>query len=202
MGEGTGLGLSTVDGIVNMHSGRLTVQSEPGRGSTFSIYLPAFGGPASESQATAKVTAGGNSGRVLLVEDDDQVRNLTTRLLQIFGYTVKGLENGEKALNWLETEQNYDLLITDAVMPGMDGGKLGQAVRTKLPNLPVLFISGYTDDRLSQFGIHRGECNFLAKPFSPAQLQSSVAEILKRASTAQPPDSRSTLLECRPSAEH
>ena len=181
VGEGTGLGLSTVHGIVKMHSGRLTVQSKPGQGSTFSIYLPSFGSPASDSQGSSLVTAGGNSGRVLLVEDDDQVRNLTTRLLQIFAYTVKGLESGEKALRWLETEPNYDLLITDAVMPGMDGGKLGQAVQTKLPHLPVLFISGYTDDRLCRFGIHRGECNFLAKPFSPAQLQTAVAEILKGA---------------------
>ncbi|MBS2035199.1 response regulator [bacterium] len=187
LGEGTGLGLSTVHGIVSMHSGKISVSSRPGQGSTFTLSLPCLNPNGSESLSGSNQplpkTA---SGRLLLVEDDDQVRALTSRLLRLFGYDVQAFANGNKALSWLSEHRPCDLLITDAVMPEMDGGRLAQSAQELRPELPVLFISGYTDDRLAPFGIDRGEANFLAKPFTPAQLQNQVAGILKNCSHSGP----------------
>lgn len=179
VGQGTGLGLSTVDGIVSMHSGRLSIQSQPGQGTTVTICLPiaAMSGQESLGRSTDSLRKSGQ-GRILLVEDNDQVRALTARVLKLLGYQVQALENGERALDWLKLHPEYDLLITDAVLPGIDGARLAEAVHQRLPKLPVLFISGYADDRLSHCGISKGENNFLAKPFSPAQLQSKLQDIL------------------------
>lgn len=186
VGQGTGLGLSTVDGIVSMHSGQLSVTSQPGRGTTFTVSLPiaSLAGSDSLSRSRAVLCKSG-SGRILLVEDDDQVRRLTSRLLVLLGYEVQALADGEKTLAWLDSHQDYDVLITDAVMPGMDGGKLAEEVFKKLPNLPVLFISGYADDRLSHCGIAQGAGNFLAKPFTPAQLQAKLQDILQHQETRE-----------------
>ncbi|MFN8611543.1 MAG: ATP-binding protein [Vulcanimicrobiota bacterium] len=187
LGEGTGLGLSTVHGIVSMHSGKVTVTSQPGQGTTFTVTLPCLlqEGPGSLS-GSHRPQPNQASGRLLLVEDDDQVRALTSRVLRLFGYQVQAFSSGDKALSWLSQQQPCDLLITDAVMPGMDGGRLAQSAQQLRPELPVLFISGYTDDRLSPFGISRGEGNFLAKPFTPAQLQNQIAEILENCSRVGP----------------
>ena len=183
-GEGTGLGLATVDGIVSMHSGRMQVKSEPGQGATFSVYLPLFHASLADSSVRRIVPNLPGKGAILLVEDDDQLRNLALRVLQLSGYQVKAMENGEKALQSLEVDASYDLLVTDVVMPGLDGGKLAEAVRKIRNDMPVLFMSGYTDDRLSKFGIERGECDFLAKPFTPAQLITTVGDILERSKVA------------------
>lgn len=181
VGHGTGLGLSTVDGIVSMHSGKLTIASKLGEGTTFTIFLPVASVMGSDSLGRKRGQLDqSQSGRVLLVEDDDQVRTLTARLLRLLGYQVQALPDGDTTLAWLETHKEYDLLITDAVMPGMDGGKLADAVQAILPKLPVLFISGYADDRLSHCGIAQGSGNFLAKPFTPAQLQAKLLEVLHK----------------------
>lgn len=179
-GQGTGLGLSTVDGIVSMHAGRIELTSKPGEGAIFRVYLPISLGEPGESMSRRPLQAPTGSGMILLVEDDAQVRSLTLRVLKQAGYQVTAAENAEEALAILDGERGFHLMITDVVMPGMDGGKLAVAARGKLPDLPVLFISGYADDRLSQFGIERGECDFLGKPFSATVLQKTVAEILAR----------------------
>lgn len=181
VGQGTGLGLSTVDGIVSMHLGQLQVESEPGQGTCVSVLLPVVATAEADSTKVKRGTLLGSAqGRVLLVEDDEQVRSLTSRVLRMLGYEVQALADAAKTLQWLETNRNFDLLITDVIMPGLDGGRLAQAVRQKIPNLPVLFISGYADDRLAQCGIKPEEENFLGKPFTPAQLQRKLSELLSR----------------------
>ena len=180
-GEGTGLGLSTVLGVVSQHGGRVEVVSEPSErlGTTFLVTLPLAGGSPEESSPDHFVPPTG-MGTILLVEDDDQVRNLAVRVLQLSGYKVIALGDAEKALEFMRQDSTApDLLITDVVMPGMDGGKLAGAIAKEHPSLPVLFISGYTDDRLSQFGIQRGQCEFLQKPFGPSQLCLRVGQILR-----------------------
>lgn len=179
VGQGTGLGLSTVDGIVSMHLGQLQVESEPGKGTSMSVLLPIVAHTEVDSTKIRRGTLVGSAqGRVLLVEDDEQVRNLTSRVLKMLGYEVCVQADADKTLKWLEGNRDCDLLITDVIMPGLDGGRLAQAVRQRIPNLPVLFISGYADDRLAQCGITPEEENFLGKPFTPAQLQRKLSEVL------------------------
>jgi two-component system cell cycle sensor histidine kinase/response regulator CckA len=116
----------------------------------------------------------------MLVEDDDQVRNLALKALRLSGYEVTAFEDGLTALASLEPNSTYDLMVTDVVMPGLDGGKLAEQMHRRFPDLPVLFMSGYTDDRLSSFGIMREKnCGFLAKPFTPLALQKAVADALR-----------------------
>jgi signal transduction histidine kinase/CheY-like chemotaxis protein len=182
MGRGTGLGLATVHGIVSKHNGRVEVESSPGQGARFRIILPVGSSQESEQESVSllPVPPLAGSGRIMLVEDDHQVRNLAVRALRLSGYQVFAFECGQSALAALEESNFPDILVTDVVMPGMDGGRLAEAVRHRIPGLPVLFMSGYTDDRLSSFGIMRkDDCSFLAKPFVPAALQKAVADALR-----------------------
>lgn len=183
LGQGTGLGLATVHGIVSRHGGHIKIESAPGQGAHFTMLLPIAGKHEAEPESGSyPLPALPGNGRVMLVEDDEQVRRLAVRALQISGYQVHPFEDGASALASLSSSSHYDILVTDVVMPGLDGGKLAEAVRAKLPNLPVLFMSGYTDDRLSSFGIlRRDDCAFLAKPFIPLALQRAVADVLRAA---------------------
>lgn len=176
VGEGTGLGLSTVLGIVGAHSGRLQVNSEVGSGSRFAVFLPRLrAGQAQESIPKMKLRRGEAKASVLLVEDDPQVRRLTARVLELLGYKVTSVENGEKALSWLQQMAPCQLIITDAVMPGMGGHELAEKARLLRPDVPLLFISGYDGGRLKRLALSG---QFLSKPFSPAQLQQSVERCL------------------------
>lgn len=118
------------------------------------------------------------SGRVLLVEDDTQVRTLALRALRQAGYQVEPYESGEALLSQSERVMECDLLLTDVVMPGVDGATLARRALAIRPDLPVLFMSGYLDDKLSIFDLNQGS-GFLAKPFTPVELQVSVAHILR-----------------------
>lgn len=178
-GKGTGLGLSTVHGIVSQHGGSVEVESVRGKGTTFSVYLPLCANPHNDSGAHKIRSPHKGSGKLLLVEDDDQVRGLALRVLKLSGYQVQAADSAESALRLFdEYEGRFDLLVTDVVMPGMDGASLALQLKKKKPELHVLFVSGYTDDRLEHFGVQSEDYNFLAKPYNPFSLCEKVQNIL------------------------
>ncbi|WP_375426787.1 response regulator [uncultured Sphingomonas sp.] len=184
LGKGTGLGLSTVYGIVKQSGGYIFAESEPGHGATFSVFLPvhASGGPvrANAAKSTAKATDLWGSGVVLLVEDEDMVRAVAERALTRQGYTVLTAENGEVALDLLERNGRPDLLISDVVMPTMDGPTMVRLVRERYPDLPIVFMSGYAEEQLRN-SIDLDNIAFLPKPFSVQQL----AEVARDAISAR-----------------
>jgi two-component system cell cycle sensor histidine kinase/response regulator CckA len=189
VGSGTGLGLSTVYGIVRQTGGFIFVDSAPGRGAVFQIYLPrhqpgegALPGARVELPEAAEPPAARDLtgvGTVLLVEDEDPVRIFGARALRNKGYTVLEATSGEGALELIAgAAGKIDLLITDVVMPRMDGPALIRKVRETYPDLKVIFISGYTEDSFRQRLDSDSEIHFLPKPFSLKQLAGKVKEII------------------------
>jgi two-component system, cell cycle sensor histidine kinase and response regulator CckA len=188
IGSGTGLGLSTVYGIVKQTGGFIFVDSTPGRGAVFQIYLPrhhlmdgALG--ARTETAEAAETASNRDltgiGTVILVEDEDPVRIFGARALRNKGYTVLEAKSGDGALEMIRgAEEKIDLLITDVVMPRMDGPALVRQVREIHPDMKVIFISGYTEDAFRQRLDSDSEIHFLPKPFSLRQLAGKVKEVI------------------------
>ncbi len=185
VGAGTGLGLSTVYGIVKQTGGSVFVDSALGRGTTFSIYLPLHAEavaaePSAESEAVATRDLTG-IGTILLVEDEEAVRAFSARVLRSKGYEVLEAPSGDSALELLKTKANtVDLLITDVVMPRVDGPTLVKQVREDRPDLKVIFISGYTEDAFRKRLGEDTDVYFLPKPFSLKQLASKVKEVLAK----------------------
>jgi signal transduction histidine kinase/CheY-like chemotaxis protein len=180
VGQGTGLGLSTVYGIVKQNGGNIEVYSEEGVGTTFKIYLPRIAGQADvvdiENNDKELSTA---AGTILLVEDEDIVRALTKQVLEECGYTVIEARNGVEALAICNSgDCKFDLLMTDVVMPQMGGRELANKLKEKLPDLQILFTSGYTDDAVVRHGVIEVGTNFIQKPFTPDSLAKKVREIL------------------------
>jgi two-component system, cell cycle sensor histidine kinase and response regulator CckA len=185
LGSGTGLGLSTVYGIVKQTGGFIFVNSAPGWGATFQIYLPRYQAadsamparPDAAEPAVAKDLTG--HGTIMLVEDDDPVRIFGARALRNKGYRVIEAKSGEAALDLIrKTEENIDLLITDVVMPRMDGPGLVRGVRELHPEMKVIFISGYTEDAFRQRLDSDSGLDFLPKPFSLKQLATKVRDVI------------------------
>jgi two-component system cell cycle sensor histidine kinase/response regulator CckA len=180
VGKGTGLGLSTVYGIVKQSGGFIFADSKVGEGTRFVIYLPVHreeGAPArSRSTAKAKKDELWGSGTVLLVEDEPMVRSVAERALTRHGYKVMTADNGEDALEILGRGEPIDLLISDVVMPGMDGPTMVREARKSRPELKILFMSGYAEEQLRK-SIDIENVNFLPKPFSVTEL----AEAARRA---------------------
>jgi two-component system cell cycle sensor histidine kinase/response regulator CckA len=180
-GKGTGLGLATVYGIVKQSGGSIEVESAPGKGATFQIYLPRLtqqGGRMRSSDRAFRLIPRG-TGTVLLVEDDERVRSLGGLALRSAGYTVLEAENGEKALEMcLAHPEPVDLIVTDVVMPKMGGRELAEQVATVRPNLKVVYMSGYMDDTIVRQGVQEGEATLLHKPFTPSVLARKVHEVL------------------------
>ncbi len=185
VGQGTGLGLATVYGIVRQTGGFLKVDSEVEKGTTFTLYLPALSEAEVEAaknevkEEEVKESDLTGNARILLVEDEDAVRMFSTRALTNKGYEVLGAEHGEAALALLEKEDiaSLDLLITDVMMPGIDGPALAKNLREKQPDLKIVFISGYTEDKLKD---EMGEgIYFLPKPFTLKQLAAKIKEVLE-----------------------
>lgn len=188
MGIGTGLGLATVYGIVKQSGGHLAVDSVVGKGTDFHIYLPAHPREATspirrEGEEEARDLTG--TGTILLVEDEEAVRLFSARALRNKGYKVIEARNGRSALDILShTRDPIDLLITDVVMPEMDGPALVEGFRAVRPGLKVIFISGYAEPALTAGG---ADIHFLAKPFGLNQLTAKVKDVLSPGSGAAPP---------------
>src|SRR5262249_40566665 len=178
-GDGTGLGLSTVYAIVEQSQGFVTVESEPGHGSTFAVHVPVTEEPISLPQPEQpRLAASGGDETILLVEDEDAIRPLVQRMLEEFGYTVLVATDGVNALRVSHAfPARIDLMLTDVVMPKMGGRELRDRISHDRPEMGVLFTSGYTDDAIVQQGIDEGQ-TFLQKPFSMVELGAKVREVL------------------------
>ncbi len=182
VGQGTGLGLSTVHGIVKQHGGAITVSSEPDKGTTFKIYFPRVEAPVEELPAEVRQEvqpAGGET--VLVVEDEKTIRILIQRVLEIQGYQVFCAGNaGEAEQIFARQVGKIDLLLTDVVMPGDSGPKLYKGLAVKHPLLKALFISGYTDQGILRNDLLKPDMPFLQKPFEPSKLVQKVREVLDK----------------------
>jgi two-component system, cell cycle sensor histidine kinase and response regulator CckA len=179
VGQGTGLGLAVVHGIVKQSGGNIDVYSEVGVGTTVRIYLPAVEQPVASSAAHGLELPSRGSETILLVEDEESVRELATFVLQECGYTVMTAPEGLAALSLVAScREKIDLLLTDVVMPQMGGRKLAETLLAEHPELRVLFMSGYTDDAVVRHGVLQANANFLQKPFTPNSLAKKVREVL------------------------
>jgi PAS domain S-box-containing protein len=183
VGQGTGLGLSTVYGIVKQSDGFVWVYSEPGLGTTFKIYLPRVGsGLAGEDGAERAPTTEGGFETILVVEDEELVRSLACRALREHGYSVLEARHGADAIRQLQSRPSgIDLVITDVVMPEMGGRELGRRLKAMRPSLPVLFMSGYTGEDVIQRGLMDADAPFQQKPFAPDGLARKVRAMLDEA---------------------
>jgi CheY-like chemotaxis protein len=179
LGKGTGLGLATVHGIVRQSGGHITVSSEVGKGTVFHIYLPAVNEPLAPPRSAALITElPGGTETILLAEDKDDVRAFIRRTLETFGYKVLEARNGDEAMRVHDDAgANIDLLLTDAVMPRMNGGELARRLSEKHAGLKVLFTSGYSDDPVTARGANAA-VPFLQKPFTSKALLAKVREAL------------------------
>ena len=180
-GEGVGLGLSTVYGIVKQNGGWIGVRSEPGQGTAFRIYWPQAQpglAPAEIAPRSPEIQPGTET--ILLVEDQAQVRRIVGDVLQGCGYRVLMYEDGPSALRFVETDPTpIDLLLTDVVMPGMSGPELAERLRGLRPQLRILYMSGYSGDTIAKRGVRDPGVAYLPKPFSAATLSGKVREVLK-----------------------
>ncbi|MEW4466530.1 response regulator [Parasphingorhabdus sp. JC815] len=187
VGKGTGLGLSTVYGIVKQSGGYIFAESNPDEGATFAIYFPVHKGLDHETSQTAEPPKAlakkelWGSGHILLVEDEDMVRAVAERALTRQGYTVVTASDGEEGLQHLtsmeEGENAFDMIVSDVVMPNMDGPAMAKQARELYPEIPILFMSGYAEEQLRK-SIDLDNVAFLPKPFSVAQIAQAVGEVL------------------------
>ncbi len=181
-GKGTGLGLSMVHGVVRQHGGAIHVRSVMGGGTTFEIYLPQVVAAAPSSTADdAGARPATGQETILLVEDEEDVRALAREVLERQGHRVLEASDGVQALQRYETEgERIDLILTDVVMPRMSGRELVDRVRAMRPAMPVLYMSGYTEDAILRHGVRDSSMLLLGKPFTPADLISKVREVLDK----------------------
>jgi CheY-like chemotaxis protein len=187
VGHGTGLGLSTVYGIVKQSEGNILVYSEPGKGTTFKIYFPRVGAKAEALVSSHdEVEPRGQSETILVVEDDKTLRGLTIKLLLDGGYRVIEAKNGEDALRIMAaSEAAIDLLLTDVIMPQKSGPELVKQVEKGHPKTRFVFMSGYSDDMVKRHGLLMQEDSFLEKPFTKRALLVKVYSTLHRESKMQ-----------------
>jgi two-component system, cell cycle sensor histidine kinase and response regulator CckA len=183
VGKGTGLGLATVHGIVSQHGGHVAIESAIGKGTTFTILIPTDAGEDEECAKTRESAEGSastaRSETILVTDDEEPLRRLTCAMLEAKGFHVISASNGEEALELAESSETpIGLLITDVIMPGLNGRQLFEKLNDKLPGLKVLFISGYTSNAIAHHGVLDDGLNFLAKPFQMKLLIDKVEGIL------------------------
>jgi two-component system, cell cycle sensor histidine kinase and response regulator CckA len=181
-GKGTGLGLATVHGIVTQSDGYIALDTEPGRGTTFRIYLPRVDAPAEDADASAveaEVPRGGET--LLLVEDETSLREIVRESLESCGYHILSAKDGSEALDICAARgAAIDLMLTDVVMPGMSGRELADRLRVSRPDIAVLYMSGYTDDAVVRHGLLAEDMALVQKPFRAAALARRVREVLDK----------------------
>jgi CheY-like chemotaxis protein len=178
--KGTGLGLSTVYGIVKQSGGNIWVYSEPGRGTTFKIYLPRVDEPLEEirQRAVRKETPRGNE-TVLIVEDEEEVRKLAVKILQRQGYMVLVASHGNEALSVCKKHKgSIHLLVTDIVMPRMSGRELASRMAKIHPGIKVLYMSGYTENAIAHHSVLNKDMHYIQKPFTLEGMARAVREVL------------------------
>jgi len=179
-GKGTGLGLSTVYGIVKQNNGYIDVNSEPGKGSTFEIYLPLLEGVAAKERTEAEdVLATGGSETILIAEDNENVRALFSTILQHHGYRViKAVDGDDAIIKFRENKDQVRLALLDGIMPGKNGKEVYEDIRAINPSLKAIFVSGYAEDIISKEGLLEQGVNFIQKPVTPLALLKKVREVL------------------------
>ena len=179
VGEGTGLGLATVYGIVRQSGGYIWVYSEPGQGTTFKIYLPLLQEIAPQPTSVPEPVLSSGGETIVVVEDETSVRSVMKRVLESAGYRVLEAGGASEAIEVLTTHPGQiSLVLTDVVMPGVGGPELARRIQQRTPHLPVLFTSGYTDSEIGRRGLLQPGAAFLQKPFTPAALVRAVRERL------------------------
>jgi PAS domain S-box-containing protein len=199
LGEGTGLGLSSVHGIVTQAGGSITVESEEGTGTAFRLYFPAIGAAAPAIPASAAPGALGREATILVVDDEPSVLEVTSRILRQDGYTTIEAGTYEEALS-VASSQDLQLLLTDCLMPGMSGATLAERVAELRPGVPVLYMSGYSAGLLSAERIRDGELAFVHKPFTAQALLDKVRATLSTPPEASPKGPAPETASCRPTA--
>ncbi|MEZ6038263.1 MAG: response regulator [Planctomycetota bacterium] len=178
-GQGTGLGLSTVLGIVQSSQGRITVDSTAGMGSAFTVHLPIAPSAPTATAPRSPELHSRNRETILVVEDDDDNRKLAARILEHYGYEVHAAASGEHALRMVTDLPHIDVLFTDVVMPGMGGRLLAEQLQVARPGIHVVFTSGYTTDDVLRFGIEKDMVAFLPKPYSATELANAIRAALR-----------------------
>ncbi len=180
-GRGTGLGLAVVHGIVKQNGGHVAVYSEPGKGTTFKIYLAVVSDESADHTVHDDLPLQGSGETILLVEDEVSLREVTALALTGFGYTVLTASDGREAIERMAEEGGQvDLLLTDVIMPEMSGRSLAETLGARYPELKVLFTSGYTDDAVMRHGVLQSEVAFLQKPYTLEGLARKVRDSLRR----------------------
>jgi CheY-like chemotaxis protein len=189
VGQGTGLGLSTVYGIVKQSDGYVWAYSEPGQGTTFKVYLPISSDPEVSGHAEEVREPGASGELILVVEDEEPVRMIAGRALTEAGFRVREAGSGREALELLTSGgERVALVLTDVVMPEMGGKELAASIVELWPGTPVLFISGYTDGDIVRRGLLSSDAAFVQKPFTPNGLVKAVRERLAGAPMADGPN--------------
>ncbi|MGH2897941.1 MAG: ATP-binding protein, partial [Solirubrobacteraceae bacterium] len=180
VGRGTGLGLAVAHGIVTQHGGQIDVETAPGKGSTFTVFLPRTRGSAPHrAAAAAQPKAALARESLLVVEDEAAVRRAVQRNLERLGYRVIAATDGEDALRIAESLDGIDLLLSDVVMPGIDGPELACRLRAKWSDLPVLFVTGYSADRLARSDAVGPHDRVLEKPYQLEELARTIREMIE-----------------------
>jgi CheY-like chemotaxis protein len=177
--KGSGLGLAVVDGIIRQSGGWIDVYSERGDGTSFRLYFPAVDAPVESTTPVQAPSQLGGSETILVAEDEESVRMLASSVLESHGYRVLTADNGTEAVK-VAANSSYgiDLLLTDVVMPQMGGRELIEKLQPQFPGMKVLYMSGYTDDAILQYGLEHDAVPFQPKPFTPAALAAQVRRVL------------------------